>query len=374
VDGVVPALQLERTAFSPAERPSSRIASDAARFDAFSGAVRRPLVIVAGLPRGRQALVLQALRRWNAPVYAEAPSGLRELSDLAPHRLHAAAGLTRSTFRSHFDGVIRIGDVPTLRLWRDLDETLQDVPVLSIGERPFSGLARDKARPCGWGVCSRELAHRVFEPATPSQPGAAAGHEQLSRLLTRFAGSEPGVVRSLSTVVPVGSLVMLGNSLPIREWDLAATDEDRRLTVVGNRGANGIDGLVATFLGLARGEAENWLILGDLSALYDLGALAFTPAAESGATLRVVVINNGGGRIFDSMFGDKAFVNQHGFEFSGWAQMFGWAYRLWDASVAGERSLAGVVADLPRGPVVLELRPDEAAGAGFKAAFAALQA
>ena len=80
-----------------------------------------------------------------------------------------------------------------------------------------------------------------------------------------------------------GSLVFLGNSLPIREWNVFAATEDRWLRCHANRGANGIDGCVSTFLGLGADEAESWAVVGDLTALYDLAALWITPALPARA-------------------------------------------------------------------------------------------
>ena len=373
LDGEVPALHLEPTDFSCADRASNGAARDGPRLHRFLSTVERPLVIVGGLPSDRKALVLDTLRRWGAAVYSEAPSGLREAAELAAIRVSGAAALAPASFRRHFDAVIRIGDVPTVRIWRDLEDVLKDVPVLSISDGRYSGLARDKSRPCDYAVCAHELNDRVFAPRLELQLGDRVCRQRLSDLLARLPNSEPGVVHCLSTVVPMGSLAMVGNSLPIREWDLAATDEDRRLAVVANRGANGIDGLVSTFLGLARSDVENWLILGDLSALYDLSALAFTSEVAPGAALRVVVINNRGGRVFEPMFRDKAFVNEHRFEFSSWARMFGWSYRVWDASTPHVPTLSSVLANLPRSPTILELRPDESATADFGSAHEALE-
>ncbi len=373
VDGEVPTLHLAPTDFACADPASNGAARDGEKLQRFLSTVERPLVIVGGLRSDRRALVVGTLRRWGVAVYAEAPSGLREAGELAALRVSGAAALSHTSFRRHFDAVIRIGDVPTVRIWRDLEDVLKDVPVLSIGDGRYSGLARDKSRPCSYAACERALNDHVFAPALELKRGERVYRERLSDLLARFPDSEPGVVRRLSTAVPIGSLLMLGNSLPIREWDLAATDEDRRLTVVANRGANGIDGLVSTFLGTARSDVENWLILGDLSALYDLSALAFTSEVAPGAALRVVVINNRGGRVFEPMFGDRTFVNEHGFEFSSWARMFGWSYRMWDASALDAPPLSSVLANLPRSPTVLELRPDERATADFRSAHKALE-
>jgi 2-succinyl-5-enolpyruvyl-6-hydroxy-3-cyclohexene-1-carboxylate synthase len=372
IDGEVPALQLEPIDFSSAVHASDGAAHDRAKVERFPSSIERPLVIVGGLRADRKTLVLDTLRRWGAAVYAEAPSGLREAAALAALRISGAGVLTPASFRRHFDAVIRIGDVPTVRLWRDLEDALKEVPVLSIGDSRYSGLARDKSTPCGYAVCEHEPNGRVFALDPELQRCDRVYRERLSDLLARFPDSEPGLFRRLSSVVPAGSLVMLGNSLPIREWDLAASHDDRHLTIVANRGANGIDGLVSTFLGLARSDVENWLILGDLSALYDLNALAFTPAVAPGAVLRVVVINNRGGRVFEPMFRDEAFVNEHGLEFSSWARMFGWSYRAWDGGATDTQELQGVLANLPRSPTIVELRPDESASAAFSSAHGAL--
>ena len=86
---------------------------------------------------------------------------------------------------------------------------------------------------------------------------------------------------------------------------------------------------VASFLGWCDGAAgESWAIIGDLTALYDLNALAITPHLQKGRR-RLVVVNNGGGRIFDRLFSHPGFLNPHQFEFSAWAKMFGWDYQFW---------------------------------------------
>ena len=82
--------------------------------------------------------------------------------------------------------------------------------------------------------------------------------------------AEPSLFAHLSESIPEKSLLYLGNSLPIREWDLAATYNYRELDVFATRGLNGIDGQVSTFLGMAGPKRDNWGIFGDLTMFYDL--------------------------------------------------------------------------------------------------------
>jgi 2-succinyl-5-enolpyruvyl-6-hydroxy-3-cyclohexene-1-carboxylate synthase len=91
---------------------------------------------------------------------------------------------------------------------------------------------------------------------------------------------------------------MLASSMPIRDAEAFMAASDTAARVFSNRGANGIDGLVSTACGLAiGGGAPTWLLIGDLALAHDLGGLAST--ALVGSPLRIVVIDNGGGGIFD---------------------------------------------------------------------------
>lgn len=109
---------------------------------------------------------------------------------------------------------------------------------------------------------------------------------------------EPHFVSALIEAIPDGFSLLLGNSLPIREVDLYARARSGISRVYCQRGANGIDGLVSTAGGLVCGAARPLIALsGDVTFLHDtngLSALRNLPAP-----LVIVVLNNGGGRIFE---------------------------------------------------------------------------
>jgi 2-succinyl-5-enolpyruvyl-6-hydroxy-3-cyclohexene-1-carboxylate synthase len=112
--------------------------------------------------------------------------------------------------------------------------------------------------------------------------------------------TEGQVTRALRDACPVGALLAIGNSLPVRHLDAYCPHDARALGVLHQRGAAGIDGLISGAAG-ARSvtDAPVALLLGDVSAQHDLGGLAVA-AAVSGP-LPVVVIDNRGGRIFDQL-------------------------------------------------------------------------
>ncbi|MGZ3633609.1 MAG: 2-succinyl-5-enolpyruvyl-6-hydroxy-3-cyclohexene-1-carboxylic-acid synthase, partial [Parachlamydiaceae bacterium] len=147
----------------------------------------------------------------------------------------------------------------------------------------------------------------------------AEREKQIQGLFERFPASEPALYRSLSQQISPNSLVYLGNSLPVREWDLAAILESRQIEIQMNRGLNGIDGQLSTFLGLCQKGRENWAILGDLTTLYDFPAL-WILASLNEIPIKIVVMNNGGGRLFARIYTDPIFQHLHNFDFEYFAK------------------------------------------------------
>lgn len=299
------------------------------------------LVLLGELPESWRTSVENFLVSLGAPVWAEATSGLRESPALAALLRYGEPALPQK--------VLRLGGVPSLRLWRDL-EANPAIPVLSICPRPFSGLARFSEL-----LVSRDFPH--FEkPTREGQVRDQTGYDRGPFLA--LPRSEPSLIHELSFQIPPEALVYLGNSLPIREWNFFASIDPAHPCCFASRGANGIDGQVATFLGLGEGEEESWGIFGDLTALYDLNAPALLDQLPR-AKRRIVVINNGGGRIFSrlpSMAGmakeeKQVTENRHHLRFESWAAMWGMDYRLWRA---GEP----FPADLPD-TVLIEAIPEE---------------
>ncbi|AVX38900.1 TPA: 2-succinyl-5-enolpyruvyl-6-hydroxy-3-cyclohexene-1-carboxylic-acid synthase [Yersinia enterocolitica] len=108
--------------------------------------------------------------------------------------------------------------------------------------------------------------------------------------------SEAAVAHLLAELLPDNGQLFVGNSLIVRLID-ALGQLPAGYPVYSNRGASGIDGLLSTAAGVQRATAKPTLaIVGDLSALYDLNALALL--RQSSAPMVLLVVNNNGGQIF----------------------------------------------------------------------------
>ena len=334
------------TPSAPTSAPTSAPERDASphALNGFLDSSQNVVVLLGGNALGERSELVRFLSDLGAPIFAEAVSGYRE----APELQHLMVrGGDRAAEKLNVGSVLRIGDVPVWRVWRDLESRLE-VPVFSVTASGFSGLARPSTvvRALDWAGVVPRSQQQEFD----------GGREKLERILQEFPQSECGWVRWISQVIPAGSVVFLGNSLPVREWNLAASADAQGLRCYANRGANGIDGILSTALGLGADECECWIVVGDLTTLYDLCA-PWVLEQISCRKIRIVVINNGGGRIFSrlpslrqvSSAQKKMMENSHGIGFQHWAAMWNMNY----VCVAEAQDL-----ELDESPWVIEIQPD----------------
>ena len=273
-------------------------------------------IIVGTLSTELRKPVLRFIEQSNCPTYAESVSGLREkISSLQPSEINA-------------ERILRIGGIPSCRFWRDLEDN-EEIKVLSVTQNNLPGLSRpsDVINSVNWNNVKIRKRSNISTSSTES--------ERIDDLLKKHPNSEPSFIRKISEIIPNNSMVFLGNSLPIREWQFAATQSDKGNDFYANRGVNGIDGNISTFLGISKDYNNSFGIFGDLTTIYDLNSLWFLEQINK-TNVHIFVINNGGGKIFDhvkSLEGTPDFImntikNSHTLDFSSWAQMWNLDYSL----------------------------------------------
>ncbi len=267
-------------------------------------------VIVAGAGAGDPEAVhaLAGSRGW--PVLADPPSGCRvpepttvaAFDALLRHRPFAEAQTP--------EVVVRLGAPPASKVLAGWLATSKAHQVLVDPDSAWVDPERTasvvvRADPTVW---CRALAGADPGPDTDPGPGLgawsttwaeaeAAAQAAIDRVIDRHPeATEPGLARALAGGLVAGSTLVVSSSMPVRdlEWYAAPRTGHR---VLANRGANGIDGVTSTAVGVALATGgPTALLTGDLAFLHDANALLGLARRE--VDLTVVVVDNGGGGIF----------------------------------------------------------------------------
>jgi 2-succinyl-5-enolpyruvyl-6-hydroxy-3-cyclohexene-1-carboxylate synthase len=211
------------------------------------------------------------------------------------------------------DLVLRVGDLPVSKplrgwlarlhgvrqaaldpegAWQDPDSVLAD----SLALEPASALTR----------LSEWLVSEDGQRARADTDGGwlrswRGADERAAQAILGVLGdelSEPAVAAQLGVLLPAQATLFVASSMPVRDietfWPVRA-DPPR---VLCNRGANGIDGTVSSAFGAAaHGPGPVVLLIGDVALAYDIGGLL--AASRLALKLTIVLLDNGGGGIFD---------------------------------------------------------------------------
>ncbi len=177
------------------------------------------------------------------------------------------------------------------------------------------GFSENIRRAASWRASWQEVSQRTTKALA----------EAMDELPQLFEGR---VLAEMATL-PENATLFVGNSMPIRDLDSFFGGSDKPLRVLCNRGANGIDGVVSSALGVAAVSfGPTVLVLGDLSAYHDLNGLLAAKLHQLNIT--IVILNNDGGGIFSFLpqagYPDnfeQLFGTPHGLDFEPVVKMYG---------------------------------------------------
>ncbi|MBM0492606.1 2-succinyl-5-enolpyruvyl-6-hydroxy-3-cyclohexene-1-carboxylic-acid synthase [Aeromonas jandaei] len=333
---------------------------------------KRGIVVAGRITDPEQAEAAAELaERLGWPLLADIQSQLRfdrrnliEL-DLALNNAAVAAELARAEVLLQFGARLvskRLGQFIKQQAWHDYwlvdpqparldpDYRLRNRLLCSAGA--FASAHPVTASKAPW--------HRLPALLPPVGQAIAAACERFSEL---------GVCHRINSLIE-GQL-FVGNSMPARLMDMLGETGKGPSRVMTNRGASGIDGLIATAYGFAQSSNQpTTLLIGDLSALHDLNSLALLSKASQ--PLVVILLNNDGGSIFrmlpvptEGELLESYYRLPHGLAFAHAAAMFGLAYRA-PTTLAGFEQEYGLA--LKGGVTLIEIRvPSEQVADDLKA-------
>ncbi len=138
---------------------------------------------------------------------------------------------------------------------------------------------------------------------------------------------EGQIIQRLQEILPDDSRLVVANSMPIRDIDYFFEARAQKIKVLGNRGANGIDGIVSTTLGVSISGKPTVLVTGDLALFHDSNGLLIGKTHNLNAV--IVLFNNNGGGIFRYLpqsrerYFDYLFLTPHGIDFTGLTTLYG---------------------------------------------------
>ncbi len=379
-------------------RAPARRAPAAVDVDALAAGIagrRGVLVAGGGIDRPEDVHRLAALLGW--PVLADPRSGCR--LPLAATISHADAVLRVPSVARRLapEVVVRLGAPPSSKV---LGRWLASLEAWQVGvdadgfwfdpDRDLQCLLA--ADPSSW--CAAVVDQLGSADATARPPDGwlqdwahvdAEAASALREVLARHPEpTEPAVARDVVAALPDGARLVVSSSMPVRDVEWYAAPR-RGLRVYANRGANGIDGVVSTALGVAlaeeveppspaggRGRRPTAVLVGDVAFLHDTNALV--GAARRGADLTVVVVDNDGGGIFsflpqagaldDEVF-ERLFGTPHGADLIGLARAHGLPAR----ELTGQAEVGPAVAEAAQrgGVSVLRVRTDRRANVAVHA-------
>lgn len=259
-------------------------------------------VVLAGAGSGPTRSVLALAARLGWPVLADPRSGCRVDHT---HVVAAADAIARAGVRGlQPEVVLRLGAAWASKAlpafvagaavvsvdpwWRWQDPDRQSDVTVRAEPGAFCDALVDAGRsegpaPSGW-LAGWQAAERSAQAA-------------IDEVLAGEGLCEPLVARQLTRLLPADATVVVSSSMPVRDMEWFAPAVTAPPRVLANRGANGIDGVCSTVLGVAAAcEGPVVGVLGDLAFFHDLSALT---GPDEAAPCTVLVVDNGGGGIFE---------------------------------------------------------------------------
>ena len=276
------------------------------------------------------APLLSLAKKMGWPIFSDILSGGRQIGDHPYHIEHP--DILLKTFPDiEIEAILQLGNSivsKTLTKWIEK----QKIPYFLVTDHPFRQDPQSKIShkmECKTDLFCTTLSSLLLEKSDSwvtfwKEKATLLKKELQSFFLEKNVFSEPFI----SCFFKDSPHLFLSNSMPIRDADLFIFPEKGNVSVTANRGISGIDGNIATAIGIAKALKKPLVaLLGDIATLHDLNSFALLK--ESSTPIFFIIINNQGGGIFsflpiakkEEVF-DEIFATEHSYSFESIAKTF----------------------------------------------------
>lgn len=283
------------------------------------------IVCGEGLLLDEKEHLIKLSEKWNIPIFADCLSGVRFGFNSENIFSHYNFYLNKMTIP---ELVIRFGKKPNSKKLNEFLDTHQKKVILFDSVGRFNDDA------------GQIYSYSVLQiPIIKIHPRNSEYINEVTKLESAFINeldTEKNIYRILFNKMPNESHLFIGNSMPIRHFDNSISATSKNIFTMGNRGASGIDGIISSAIGMAttNPEKQTILVIGDVSFYYDMSALQLAKSLNSNLT--IIVINNGGGQIFNKLpyanYGIKDFekfwLTDPHLNIEKTADLFGFGYQI----------------------------------------------
>ena len=272
-------------------------------------------IIIAGVaqlsqPREYCQTIAQLSQTLKFPVLAEGLSPLRNYANLNPYLISTYDLILRNpelALELRPEIVIQVGEMPTSKILRNwLNTTDSRRWVISQSNQNLDSLHGRTIH----------LRMSVEEIARCRQEGQGSNYvnkylncwcdaeiKVRSAVENKMAGIgelfESKVAWLMSEILPQNTPLFISNSMPVRDVEFFWKPNNLNIRPFFNRGANGIDGILSTALGIAYRQQSSVMLTGDLALLHDTNG--FLMRNKFAGHLTIILINNNGGGIFEML-------------------------------------------------------------------------
>jgi 2-succinyl-5-enolpyruvyl-6-hydroxy-3-cyclohexene-1-carboxylate synthase len=261
-------------------------------------------IIIAGRGCGDASAISELAVSLGWPVLADSRSGCQGISESVVH--FDSLIRCQAFVEKHVpEVVLRIGESPSSKVLNQYVTKSRAFQVhVSAFENTFDADSQVSMHiSCDPTTFCRGISRLIKATSDPNHLSQWVSADQKARAIIakEFASSKnalsaPQVAFISRSSLSKGDNLFVSSSMPVRDLEWFGGDCSL-LHVFSNRGANGIDGVIASAIGVAIATRKKTLVLlGDVAFLHDSSSL--TALADRDVDLKIVVTDNDGGGIF----------------------------------------------------------------------------